>query len=313
MSDVTALSPAPAVVLVAVVLVVGAYLVAVADRVLFALVAGRPPALAAAVTAPAREAAWLVRRQPVTTEAPDHILWVWAPAAYAGLAAMALSVVPLAPGLVVADVRTGIVVFGAAEALAIVAIFLHGWAPNSALPLVAGYRFVGVALSYELLSMFVLIAAALPAESLSIGAIVTSQHAVWNVIRQPLGLPLFLVVAAGVTFTGPLGVVDAADLAGGGGAEDSGVQQLAWAAARAAMLVAFAAAAAAVFLGGWLGPVLPGAVWMVLKTAAVAAAVLAARHLLARVSPERFVRGAWTVLLPLAFADLAIAGVVSLW
>lgn len=312
MSDVTALPPVPAVTLVAGVLVVGTYMVAVADRLLFALAAGRPVDLTGAVTAPARQAAALVRRQPVTTEAPDRILWVWAPAAYAGLAAMALSTVPLAPGIAVTDVRTGIVVFGAAEALAIVAIFLHGWAPNSALPLIAGYRFVGVALSYELLSMFVLIAAALPAESLSIGAIVTSQQGLWNVVRQPLGMPLFLIVAAGVTFIGPLGVVDSPDLAGGGGAEHSGVVRLAWSAARAAMLVAFSAATAAVFLGGWLGPVLPGAVWMALKTAVVAVVVLAGRHLLARISPERFVRVAWTVLLPLAFADLAIAGVMSL-
>ncbi len=312
MTDVTALSPVPAVALVAAVLVVGAYLVAVADVLLFALVAGRRPDPAGILTAPARRAAALVRRQPTTTEAPDSILWIWAPAAYAGLAAMALSTVPLAEGVAVADVRTGIVVFGAAEALAIVAVFLHGWAPNSALPLAAGYRFVGVALSYELLSMFVLIAAALPAESLSIGAIVASQQSLWNVVRQPLGMPLFLVVTAGVTFTGPLGVVDSPDLAGGGAAEQSGVVQLVWSGARAAMLVTFSAATAAVFLGGWLGPLLPGAVWMALKTAAVAVAVLAGRHLLARISPERFVRLAWTVLLPLAFADLAIAGVVSL-
>ncbi|HEX6257539.1 MAG TPA: NADH-quinone oxidoreductase subunit H [Euzebyales bacterium] len=309
--DAVTVGTGPAVVLIASVLAIGAYLVAVVDRVLFALVAGRP-VLWSVVTGPAREAAAVARRQPVTTEAPDRILWVMAPAAYAGLAAMALSVVPLGPGLAVADVRTGIVVFGAAEALAIVAIFLHGWAPNSALPLVAGYRFVGVALSYELLSMFVLIAAALPAESLSIGAIVASQEPVWNVVRQPLGLPLFLIVTAGVTFTGPLAIVDSPDLAGGGAAEDSGVVRLAWVGARAAMLVAFSAAAAAVFLGGWLGPVLPPIVWMALKTAAVAVTVLASRHLLARVSPERFVHIAWTVLLPLAFADLAIAGVVSL-
>jgi NADH-quinone oxidoreductase subunit H len=303
---------APAIALIAGVLLVGAYLVAVIDRVLFALVAGQRPTLGATVAGTVRDAVALARRQPVTTEAPDRILWVLAPAAYAGLAALALSVVPLSPGTAVADVRTGIVVFGAAEALAIVAIFLHGWAPNSALALVAGYRFVGVALSYELLSMFVLIAAALPAESLSIGAIVASQEPLWNVLRQPLGLPLFLIVTAGVTFTGPLAVVDSPDLAGGGGVEDSGVVRLAWVGARAAMLVAFSAAAAAVFLGGWLGPLLPPVVWMALKTTGVAATVLAGRHLFARVSPERFVRIAWTVLLPLAFLDLAIAGVVAL-
>ncbi len=312
MSDVVSLSPMLGVAVIGGTLAIGAYGVVVIDRLLYAAVAGWPLSLAWAAAQPAREVATVIRRQPVTTEAPDMILWVLAPAAYAGLAATALSVVPLGPGVVVADVRTGIVVFGAAEALAIVAIFLHGWAPNSPLPMIAGYRFVGVALSYELLSMFVLIAAALPAESLSIGAIVESQQGLWNVVRQPLGLPLFLVVTAGVTFTGPLDIVDANDIAGGGAAEDSGMAHLAWAAARAAMLVAFAAAAAAVFLGGWIGPVLPGAMWMALKTLAVVVTVLAGRHLLARVRPERFVRLAWTVLLPLAFLDLAIAGAGSL-
>lgn len=312
MSDATPLSPLAGVVLVGVVLAIGTYGVAVADRVVYDIIAGRRLSPGEAVNEPLRTMVWKLRRQVVTTEAPDRILWVLAPAAYAGLAAAALSVVPLASGVAVADVRSGIVVFGAAEALAIVAIFLHGWAPNSLFPLVAGYRFVGVALSYELLSMFVLIAAAIPAESLSIGAIVESQTSLWNVVRQPLGLPLFLVVISGVTFVGPLGVVDSADLAGGGAAEDSGLQRLAWSAARAAMLVTFAAATAAVFLGGWHGPWAPGAVWMAAKTAAVIVVVVASRHLVARISPERFVRIAWTVLLPLAFLDLVIAGVASL-
>jgi NADH-quinone oxidoreductase subunit H len=312
MTDVTALHPLVAVVVVAGVLGVGAYLVGVADHAVQTLVAGRPVAVAEAAVAPARRVALAVARQTVTTEAPDTITWVLAPAAYLGLAAAALSVVPLAPGVAVADVRSGIVVFGAAEALAIVAIFLHGWSPNSPFPLVAGYRFVGVALSYELLSMFVLIAAALPAESLSIGAIVASQEHLWNVVRQPLGLPLFLIAAAGVTFIGPLAVVDSADIAGGGAAESSGMQQLAWTAARAAMLVTFSAASAAVFLGGWHGPLLPGGVWMALKTATAAVVLLGGRHLLARISPERFVRWGWTVLLPLAFLDLAIAGLLAL-
>lgn len=312
MNGVTALAPFAATGLVALVLAVGVYLVAVADRLVFDVVAGRRPAVAAALGWPVREAALRLGRQPVTTEAPDAITWTLAPAVYLGLAAAGLTVVPLAPGVAVADVRTGIVVFGAAEALAIVAIFLHGWSPNAPFPLVAGYNFVGVALSYELLSMFVLIAAALPAESLSIGAIVESQQGLWNVIRQPLGLPLFVIVALGVTFSGPLDVVDSADMAGGGGAEDSGVQQLLWSVARAAMLVTFSAAAAAVFLGGWHGPLLPGGVWMAVKTAAVALVLVSARHLLARVSPERFVWVAWTVLLPLAFLDLVIAGLGSL-
>lgn len=311
MTAVAPLAPPLAVALVVAVLGAGALGVATLRRVLAVRVAGQPGAWVAAA-GPWHEARSLVRQQVVATERPDRATWVLAPAGYLGLAAAALAVVPLGAGVVVADPRTGIVVFGAAEALAIVVVFLHGWSPNSPLALVGAYRFVGVALSYELLSMFVLIAAALPAESLSIGAVVESQAGLWNVVRQPLGLPLWLVVTWGVTFSGPLAVVDGADLAGGGAVEDSGLPRLAWAGARAAMVVVFALAGAAVFLGGWHGPVLPGPLWVALKAAVLVAVVVAGDVGLARLGAQRFVGLAWTVLLPLAFLDLLVAGAVAL-
>ncbi len=310
MNDVEQLSAPVAVAVIGAVLVVGAYVSSVLGVVALRSIAGHP--LRAAPAIPARAARRLMRQQVVRTERPDMFLWVLAPAAYLGLAAAALTVIPLSPGIAVADVGTGVVVFGAAEALAIVAFFFHGWSPNSPLALVAGYRFVAVALSYELLSMFVLIGVAIPAESLSIGAIVESQAGLWNVIRQPLGLPLFLVVALGVTFSGPLDLLDSNDLAGGGSIEDSGVQRLAWQVARHAMRVAFAACSAAVFLGGWQGPILPGGAWMALKTLAVIALLAFLDAFAARISAERFVRIAWGVLLPLAFLNLLIAGLGAL-
>lgn len=302
----------PAAALVLGVLVVGGWAVQLAAALAHATVAGVPIRWLELVRRPLVELRWLLTQQTVSTEAPDRLTWTVAPAAYLGLAAVAVSVVPLAEGLVVADVRTGIVVFGAAEALAMVAVFLHGWSPNSPFPLVAGYRFIGLALSYELLSMFVLIAAAIPAQGLSVGAIVESQAGLWNVIRQPLGLPLWLIVALGVTFRGPLGVVDSADLAAGGAAESSGVQRLTWTAGRAAMLAVFAVAGAAVFLGGWHGPVLPGVVWMAVKSLLLILVLVGVEASVVRVSVERFVRLSWSVLLPLGFADLLIAGVASL-
>lgn len=307
MSDV-----AQGVVAIALVLGVGTYIVAVVRVVAFAAFAGHRIRGGAVLAQPLAEARALASVQLVETERPDRVTWDLAPAAYLALAAMAIGVVPLSAGVAVADMPMGIVVFGAAQALAIVAVFLHGWSPNSPLALVSAYRFVAVALSYELLSMFVLIAAAMPAESLSIGAIVESQASTWNVVRQPLGLPLFLVVALGVTFSGPLAVVDSADLAGGGGVEDSGVRRLAWAVGRAAMLVAFSAAAAAVFLGGWHGPVLPGGLWMAVKTLAVLAVLVVVGVGTAAIAPERFVHWSWRVLLPLAFVDLVVAGLGAL-
>jgi NADH-quinone oxidoreductase subunit H len=309
--EVSALHPALAPAVALALLAAGTALTFALDALLGAAVAGRP--LAAAARAPWTKAAFAWRRAVATTERPDGLLWIVAPAAYAALAGAALCVVPLGEGLFLADVRTGIVFFGAAEALAIVAIFLHGWAPNSYLPLMGAYRFVGLGLSYELLSMFVLIATALPAESLQVSAIVRSQAGLWNVVRQPLGLPLWLVVASGVTFWGPLNVADGRDLAGGTSAEVSGRARLLWQAARGAMLAVFGAMGAAAFLGGWHGPLLPGWAWMILKTALVIALVVLLGHGLGRIRAERLVPLVWTVLLPLSFVGLLGAGLWSLW
>lgn len=293
-------------------LAVGAYAVAVLDLVVGRAAAGTAPRWGDATVRPLRQASLLLIQERVSTERPDAPAWALAPAVYGGLAALAVTVVPLSPSWVVADVRAGIVVWGMAEALAMVAVYLHGWSPNSAFPLLGGYRFVAQAIAYELLSMFVLIAVALPAGSMQVTAIVEAQQGLWNAVRHPPALPLWIVVTLGVAFWGPLRLPDAPELAGGTSAEASGSHRLIWEVSRAAMLVAFCAMGAAAFLGGWLGPWLPGPVWMIVKTLVLLVVTLGVGHVLARFRPQRFVKLAWTVLLPLAFLDLAIAGIESL-
>lgn len=310
MPDVSSLHPLLGALVALLALPLGAWVAAVLDGLASARAAGEP--LRGAVLEPLRQAAVLLRQETVVTERPDALLWRLAPAAYAALAAAALCVVPLAEGLAIADVRTGIVLFGAAEALAIVAVFLHGWGPNSHLALLGGYRFVALGLSYELLSMFVLIAAALPAESLQVSAIVESQAGLWNVVRQPLGLPLWLIVTLGVTFRGPLNLADGRDLAGGTAVEAAGRQRLLWEAARGGMLTVMSGMGAAAFLGGWHGPLLPGWAWLLLKTLALMALVVWLSHRLGRVRSERAVTLLWTVGLPLGFLDLLVAGIEAL-
>lgn len=296
---------------VAVLLAGGVYAVAVIDLATGRWVAGTglgPSTL----LQPFRRAALMVVQGPSATERPDVVMWLLAPALYLGLAAAGLALVPLSPTFAIADVQAGIVVWGTVESLVIVAIFLHGWSANSVQPLLAAYRFLAVGVSYLLLSMFVLIAAAIPAESLATGQIVVSQHGLWNAVRQPLGLPLFLIVALGSATWGPFNVADGTDLAGGTSAEVSGMPLLMWRAARAAMLTSFAAMAASVFLGGWQGPWLPGPLWVAVKTLLVLVVLAAAGHRFARVRAERFVTICWVVLLPLSFVDLAVAGLGAL-
>lgn len=289
-------------------LVVGVWFVAWLDALAPALHGGR----AAGPLAPVRHCAARLVRQRITTEAPDEMNWRLAPVVYLALAAIGLSVVPLLPAGPLVETPVGIVVWGSCEALTIIAVFLHGWSPNSPFPLIGAYRYAAIGLPVMLPSMFVLIAAALPAESLSISRIVASQDGLWNVLRQPLGLPLFLLVGLTLTLRGPFDYADSSDLGGGTSAEDSGSGAALWQLARLAMLVSFSAVAAAVFLGGPLGPWLPGLAWMWLKTGAVAILTVVAGRMVARTTPSRMLTLLWIGALPLSFVHLAIAGVTSL-
>jgi NADH-quinone oxidoreductase subunit H len=307
--------PAPvgvALVAVSISLLIGIYVVAITDRLVAGAVSGHRVGVGEAVMGPARTAALLLSQSRSTTERPDAAGWALSPALLAGLAAFALAFVPLAPGLVVADADTGFVAYSAAIAFVMIAVFLHGWSPNSPFALHGAYRYGAQALSFQIPFLLAMLATTLPAESLSIVRIVEAQEPLWNVVRQPLGLPLYLLVGLGVSFWGPLNLPDAADLAGGTSVEDSGPARLLWGAARSSMLVAVAAMGAASFLGGWFGPVLPGPVWMILKTLALLAIIVIAGHVLARVRIESFVIVAWVVLIPLALLNVFVSGALLL-
>ncbi len=294
-------------------LLCGGWLAAAMDHAVVDRLAGRPPSgvWLTPLLAPLHAAAADLLRPVVHTEHPDRLNSALAPLLYLTLAAAGVAVVPLSASGAIADLPAGIVWWGAVESLTVVAVFLHGWSANSALPQIAAYRYVAIGLPVMLVSMFVLIAAALPAKSLSVSTIVASQADLWNVVRQPLGLPLFLLLGLSLSLRGPFNQGDSADLAGGTEAERSGAARALWRGARLAMAVSFAAMASALFLGGPLGPWLPGALWMVLKTAFVLALLVAATHAFARLTPSRLLTLLWTVLLPLSFAGLVGAGLLA--
>jgi NADH-quinone oxidoreductase subunit H len=309
---VNALDVIVAVVAVGAVSVAGICLAAWVDLLVGRAVAGLDVRPLDALIAPLRAGAATALKARSTTERPDADTWALAPALLAALAAVGLAAVPLAPGLLAADVANGIVLFGAAMALVVVAVFLQGWSPNSPLPMIGGYRFIAEGLSYEIPLAVVLIAAALPARSLAIAPIITSQEHLWNVVRQPLGLPLYLMAGLGLAFWGPLALPEGQDLAGGSSLETSGVSRILWRASQLLVLVAVAAMGAAVFLGGWLGPLLPGAAWMILKALFLLVLLIATRHFVARVPTERYVIVSWAILIPLSLLDVFAAGIQAL-
>ncbi len=70
---------------------------------------------------------------------------------------------------------------------------------------------------------------------------------------------------------------------------------------------------AVLFLGGWHGPFADqlGWLWMLLKTAALCFVVIWARVAWPRLRADQIQQFAWTVLVPLALAQIALTGVVK--
>ena len=289
----------------------GVWLLATVDHLAHATTARR--ALGGTFVAPVRSALRLLFKEFRSTERPDLALWLAAPLLLLTLVFAALAVMPLAPGLIGADLSIGVVFFTAMFALVMVAAFAAGWGPNSKYPLAAGYRFIGLMLAYEMPFAITIIAVALPAESLALSEIALWQERViWNVLLQPVGFLIYLVSALAVAFSGPFDLVNSSDLAGGAELEMGGAPLLVWRFAHYALLLATSAFAVPLFLGGGAGPVLPDLAWTVVKVLALASTLVLVGHASVRLRLDWFMRVAWVFLIPLSLLNLFLVGLLML-
>ncbi len=277
------------------------------DAVLAGRAAGTSPGTG--VVRPVAEAARLMRQRRRTTVAADSLLWRTGGAGLVVTAALMVVVVPLGDR-VVADLDVGIVWFNAMDVVVWALVWLAGWGPNSTYGLVGGYRFLALALGYELPLMFALTAPAVGAGSLRLADVVTAQQGLWFVVWMPVAFAVYCLGVVAFSVTGPFAVAAGSDVAGGVRAELSGVDRLLFEAGRYALLAAGAAFAVPAFLGGGAGPVLPPWLWVVLKALLLLAVLVAVRRRLPAIRPDRFVELGWLVALPAVLAQLLVVAVV---
>lgn len=258
---------------------------------------------------PARSAVRLVMEQRRTTLAPDTLLWRLGAAAVPVLAVLSLAVVPIG-GRTLWSTSADLVWFNAMEALLWAAVWLVGWGPNAMHALIGGYRFLAQGLAYELPLMFALIAVGVASGSLRTSDILAAQSGLWFVVTMPVAFVVFVAGGAAFAFWGPFAAPVAADIAGGVRSELSGVDRLLLEVGRAVLLGSTAAMAAALFLGGGAGPWLPDPLWYVVKTAAVAVALVAVGRRVPVLRPDRTVEVAWMVLVPATLLQALVVAVL---
>lgn len=286
-------------------LLAGAYLVAVLEG--WVSTGSLKPA------GPLRSGVALLGRESFPMRQSDRIFYETAPVLLLAGAVLAAAVLPLAPGLIVTDLATGALFINAALAYVMVALVMAGWGPDGAYAMVGGFRFLGQLVGYSMLIVMPITAVAMRAESLFTTEIVTSQAALPNAIYQPLGFVPFVVAAMAVCFLPPFDLPNApGELAEGVMAEYTGPRLAVMRLARAVLVVTLAAAITVFYLGGWLGPVLPGWAWTALKTLAVAAAMLAVGRYVPRVREADFLSWCWKLGIPVALLNIFVVGVLLL-
>ncbi len=259
---------------------------------------------------PATETARLLRQERRTLLAADSPLWRIGGAGLVLAPLLMVAVVPLGPAAVL-DSPIGIVWFNTADVLVWALVWLLGWGANSAFALVGAFRFLASALAYELPLMFALTTPAVAAGSLRVSAVVAAQHDLWHVVSMPVAFVVVCLGVLGFSVWGPLAPAAAPDLAGGVLAELSGPDRLLVSAGRYLLLASGSAFTAALFLGGTQGPLLPGAVWMSLKTLLLLLALVVVRQRLTLLRPDRFLEVGWLVLLPAALLQLLVVSVMA--
>ncbi|MDA3889954.1 MAG: NADH-quinone oxidoreductase subunit H [Allgaiera sp.] len=262
---------------------------------------------------PLASALALLGREGVVTRKSDRLFFETAPILLLVAGLLAAAVIPLAPGLIVADLATGALFLNAALAYVLVALIMAGWGPDGAYAMIGGWRFLGQFIGYSMLIVMPITAVAMRAQSLSTTQIVTSQAALWNVAYQPLGFALFVVAAMALAWLPPFDLPSGAgDLAGGIEAEYTGPRLAVLRLARMVVVLALAGAVSTFYLGGWLGPWLPGWAWSGGKTLAVAALMLTLGRHIPRMREARFLEFCWKAGVPLALVNIFLVGVIAL-
>ncbi len=287
-------------------LLVGAYLVAVVE--------GWSSTGRVRPAAPLRAGLALLGRESLVPRQPDRLLFETAPALLLVAAVLAASVLPLAPGSIMADLATGALFVNAALAYVLVAVVMAGWAPDGAYAMVAGWRFLGQLVAYSMLIVMPLTGVAMRAQSLVTTAVVTSQSVLWNVVAQPLGFVLFCLAALAVCFLPPFDLPTASDVAGGVMGEYTGDRLAVLRLARLVLVVTLATTITVFYLGGWLGfgLWLPPWAWASVKILIVATLMLTVGRYVPRIRDEHLLSWSWKLGIPLALVNIFWVGITLL-
>ena len=206
---------------------------------------------------PIADAVKLLLKEDIIPENADRYIFWGAPLISVTAAMLALSVIPIGPFFLIADLNIGLLFVLGVSALGIFGIVLGGWASNSHYSLLGALRSAAQLVSYETSAGMAVVGALLLAGTLSTRAIVERQaeDGVWFAIAAPVGFFVYLVASIAETNRAPFDMPEAeSELVAGYMTEYSGFRWALYFLAEYTNMIVVASIATTLFLGGWLRP-----------------------------------------------------------
>jgi NADH-quinone oxidoreductase subunit H len=270
---------------------------------------------------PAADVLKLFFKEDIVPAEAHKVLYLMAPLIAFIPAFVTFAVVPVGPGVIVADLNVGILVFLAMSSLSVYSIVLAGWASNNKYSLMGALRSSAQMISYELSMGLAVVAVVLATGSLSTVRIVEAQQPWWFALTQPVAFLIFVIAMLAETNRAPFDLPEAeAELVAGYHTEYSSMKFAIFFMGEYMNMMAISAIATTLFLGGWAGPQLPlvppvltGILWFTLKVTAIMFFFLWVRWTFPRLRYDQLMAFGWKVLLPLALANVMVTALVRYW
>jgi NADH-quinone oxidoreductase subunit H len=213
--------------------------------------------------------------------------------------------------LVIADVDIGILYIFALGTLGEYGIVLGGWASGNKYGLLGALRAAAQMISYEVALGLIILGTIILAGSLRLTEIVEAQRGLWFIVYQPFAFLLYVVAGLAEINRTPFDMPESeSELACGYNIEYSSMKFALFMIAEYIHLVIVAALTTTLFLGGWLGPWLPGPLWFFIKMMGMIFVFIWIRGTYPRMRYDHIMKFGWKFLFPAAILNVVVTALV---
>ena len=257
-----------------------------------------------------------IQKEDIVPKAADRWVFSLAPAVVVVPVIVTLVVLPFGPAfgvdIVAAKLDVGLFFVLAISAVGVIGVLMAGWASANKFSLIGALRAAAQLIAYELPLILAAVAIAMLAGTMSLIGIVEAQRAYWFVLVQPLGFLIFLVASLAELTRPPFDMPIAdSEIIFGAYTEYSGLKFAFFLLAEYAGIVVLSGIASTLFLGGYLGPILPGWMWMMGKIGGLSFFIIWLRATYPRLREDQLQRFSWLVLIPLSLVNILVTAVVK--